>query len=44
MKKKLRKTKKKTEKEILEMLGSLNNEFKNVKEHKKAKTNVKNNP
>ena len=25
------------------MLGSLNNEFKNVKEHKKAKTNVKNN-
>ena len=26
-----------------ERLGSLNNEFKNVKEHKKAKTNVKNN-
>ena len=28
---------------MLERLGSLNTEFKNVKEHKKAKPNFKNN-
>ena len=36
-KKKEEKPQKKTEKEMWEMLGAPNNEFKNIKEHKKAK-------